>query len=53
LLTVLAARGLPLDEAARARIDGCDDVAVLNGWLHRAATAAQLDEVFGAGDDTA
>lgn len=53
LLTVLAARGLPLDEAARARIDGCDDVAVLNGWLHRAATAAQLDEVFGGGHDTA
>lgn len=44
---VLAARGLPFDEAARARIDGCDDVAVLNGWLHRAATAAQRDEVFG------
>jgi hypothetical protein len=52
LLTVLAARGLTLDEAARGRIDGCDDVVVLNDWLRRAMTATQFDEVFGAGHDT-
>ena len=39
-------------EAARARIDGCDDVVVLNGWLRRAVTATQLDEVFGASGKT-
>jgi hypothetical protein len=47
-----AARADGCDEAARARIDGVA-TSLLNGWLHRAATAAQRDEVFGAGHDTA
>ncbi|MFO0624010.1 MAG: hypothetical protein U0325_00210 [Polyangiales bacterium] len=47
------ARWLVLDEAARARIDGCDDVAALNGWRQRAVTATRLDEVIGERHDAA
>ena len=52
LLTVLSARRLPVDDAARARIEGCDDTARLNRWIIRAATATRVDEVFGPADDT-
>jgi hypothetical protein len=51
LLTVLSARRLPVDDAARARIEGCDDTALLNHWIERAATATDLDEVFGPAGD--
>ncbi|MFO0626448.1 MAG: hypothetical protein U0325_12615 [Polyangiales bacterium] len=51
LLTVLSARRLMVDDAARARIEGCDDAALLNRWIERAATAKDLDEVFGPAGD--
>lgn len=51
LLTVLDARKLPVDAAARERIERCTDPDVLNGWIARAATAASLDEVFGPTGD--
>jgi glutathione S-transferase len=46
LLTVLAARGLPLDDATRARIEGCSDSTRLDRWLARAATAPSFPEAL-------
>ena len=45
ILAVLGARGLAVDEAFRARILGCSDVAVLARWLDRAVSAASAEEV--------
>jgi predicted transposase/invertase (TIGR01784 family) len=47
---VLIARTLPLSEASRARLTSCADVAVLTGWLKRAATAVSEAEVFADAD---
>lgn len=48
LLTVLDARGLVVDEAARQRIATCDNPQRLDGWLRRAVSvgdvAALLDD---------
>lgn len=46
LLVVLDARALGVDDAARARIEGCADEATLRDWVTRAATVAQLADVF-------
>ncbi len=46
LLTVLNARGIAVDEARRAAVLACDDVAVLDRWITRAATATTAAEVF-------
>ncbi len=46
LRTVLAARGLSLDETTRARIAQCSDATVLKRWIAQAATATTLDQVF-------
>jgi hypothetical protein len=46
-LAVLAARGLPVDEAARARILGCRDGALLDRWLAKAVVAGSVEEVVG------
>jgi hypothetical protein len=43
---VLAARGLELQERHRALVDACDDEAVAQQWVMRAAVAAGVDEVF-------
>jgi hypothetical protein len=45
LLTVLAARGLAIDEATRGRIEACGDAGQLDRWLARALTAASGREV--------
>jgi hypothetical protein len=42
---------LRVDEASRARIEGCDDTELLNRWIERAATATSVDEVFGPSSD--
>ena len=45
LLKLVAREGFTLSEEERARIDGCDDPAVLDRWLdnlHEAKTAADL-----------
>ncbi|HEU4412803.1 MAG TPA: Uma2 family endonuclease [Polyangiaceae bacterium] len=44
LLTVLAARGLAVDDATRGRIEACADAARLDRWLARALTAASARE---------
>jgi predicted transposase YdaD len=46
VLTVLAARGLAVPAKARTRILKCTDVAKLDTWLTRAATAASAAEVM-------
>jgi hypothetical protein len=46
LLVVLDARALGVDDAARARIEACGDEATLRAWVNRAATVAQLADVF-------
>lgn len=44
--TVLGARGFVVGSAVDTRLDGCDDVGVLEGWLRRAAVVPSVDEVF-------
>lgn len=47
ILTVLAARGIPVSEQVRARVAECDDLQQLEDWGRRAATADSIEEVFG------
>jgi hypothetical protein len=46
LLTVLNARGIPLGDDERARIDGCADVATLDAWVARAVRVTKAAEIF-------
>ncbi|MDB4929638.1 MAG: hypothetical protein JWM10_2122 [Myxococcaceae bacterium] len=46
LRTVLAARGLVVDEAARATIAACADPRQLDRWIARAVTAAAVADLF-------
>lgn len=48
LLKVLAARRLPVDDAAQARIQQCTDLATVERWVESAVTAATTDDVFRA-----
>jgi hypothetical protein len=48
LLTVLAARGIAVPEAERARIMACRETPVLEEWLRRAVSASSLSEILGA-----
>jgi len=43
---VLEARGFPLSNEIRERIDRCSDPALLERWLARAAVANSIDAVF-------
>ncbi len=45
VLAFLAARGLAVDEAIRAQIQACTDVALLDRWIARAAVSASAAEV--------
>ena len=45
IFAVLAARGVVVDAAIRARIEGCSDLATLDRWLARAATATTAADV--------
>ncbi|MDX6741317.1 hypothetical protein [Actinocorallia sp. A-T 12471] len=47
VLTVLKARGVAVDDAARERVLGCTDLATLRGWLQASATATSVDDLFG------
>ncbi len=49
LLMLLDAAGIEATEADRARIEGCDSVDVLDGWIRRARTAGARGDVFGGG----
>lgn len=46
VLGVLEARGLTVDDASRAVLDGCRDLRTLQLWLARAATSPSTDQVF-------
>jgi len=46
LLRVLAARGLAVTEAERARVLACADLAKLEGWITRAVTLPTVAEVL-------
>ncbi|MEM9463630.1 MAG: hypothetical protein AAGF11_56355, partial [Myxococcota bacterium] len=46
LIMLLQARGLSLEPAVRERIEHCRNLETLRQWLHRAATATHLNEVF-------
>ncbi|MBF8191200.1 hypothetical protein ITP53_36925 [Nonomuraea sp. K274] len=46
VLLVLAARGFDVPDDTRARITSCTDLAQLETWLTRAATAQTLDGLF-------
>jgi hypothetical protein len=46
LFRVLKARGIPVSERERERIESCRDRGLLSVWIERAATATSLDEVF-------
>jgi flagellar biosynthesis/type III secretory pathway protein FliH len=46
LIAVLQARGLPLSDAQRARIDAETDLARLKGWVTRAAAASSVEAVL-------
>lgn len=44
--TVLAARSIALPDDVRERNSTCDDLALLDRWLTRAATATTVEELF-------
>jgi len=46
VLTLLAARGVQVSEATRKQILGCKDLATLDRWLIRAASATSASEVI-------
>jgi len=48
LLRILAARKLPVDDAARGRVLACTDTETLERWAEAALTASSIDAVFGA-----
>jgi len=46
LFLILEARGLPVDEATRARVQAERRQDVLDAWTRRAATASSVADVF-------
>ena len=46
ILTILAARGIAVDDKTRARIMGCADMALLDTWAARAVTATTAADVL-------
>ncbi len=46
ILAFLSARGLAVSEDERARISTCDDIAILNHWISRAATVSAAADLF-------
>jgi hypothetical protein len=49
VLAVLAARSVEVPDAVRERIEACTDLARLDLWIRRAATARTIDDVFDDG----
>ena len=47
IMAIAAARGIVLAPAQRDFVTACTDIALLDTWLIRAATAVRADEVFG------
>jgi predicted transposase YdaD len=48
ILNVLAARRIPVSDTIRERILACTDIATLDVWMRRAATAATAASVVRA-----
>ena len=48
LLRIITARGLDIPGHIRARVAECADIARLEAWADRAATATSLDDIFEA-----
>jgi predicted transposase/invertase (TIGR01784 family) len=46
IVSVLASKGIQLDEAQRARLEACRDLALLERWLTQAAVATTADEAL-------
>ena len=46
VLAVLEARRIVVSTEAAARITSCTDIATLDAWVRRAATARSVDELF-------
>jgi hypothetical protein len=46
VLALLEARRIEVPDATRALITGCQDLAQLDTWVRRAATAASIDDLF-------
>jgi hypothetical protein len=46
VLLVLERRGVAISDEQRTRVVACTELAVLEGWLDRAITAASADELF-------
>jgi hypothetical protein len=46
VIAVLEERGIAVSDEQRARIMACSDLAMLDRWLRKAATAARADEIF-------
>jgi hypothetical protein len=46
ILRILAARGVPVDDAARQRILSCTDMATLDRWFDKALDATSLSAVL-------
>jgi hypothetical protein len=47
ILQVLAARGIEAPAKVRDQVLACTDIAQLDAWGSRAATAKTIEEVFG------
>ena len=52
ILVVLAARGVRVPAEIRDQVLACTDIAQLDAWGRKAATAQSVDEVFGEGCGT-
>jgi len=46
LVAFLRARGLEMTDVQRDRVFACNDLAVLDAWIVRAAVARSVDEVL-------
>jgi hypothetical protein len=46
LLLVLERRGFVVSDAKREQILGCSDLGMLEGWLARAISSANIEDVF-------
>ena len=52
ILVVLAARGVRVPAEIRDQVLACTDIAQLDAWGRKAATAHNVGEVFGEGSRT-
>jgi PD-(D/E)XK nuclease family transposase len=46
VLAILSARGIPVSDESRARIESCTDVAMVDRWISRAVTVSSTEQLF-------